>query len=145
MTVTTNLRPLIEARIRSQIPEFKDIAGAADLANVMSGRLSDSGCYIFQERVTVTESDLVGATMQRLAVSFALLIVVRNVKDVRGGDAADASFLLQDLIKSALLGWAPDASTDPLEYSGGALVSFANGFFIWKESFVTHQFIRAGA
>ncbi|UOA07622.1 hypothetical protein [Methylobacter sp. S3L5C] len=142
--MATNLRPLIEARIRTQIPAFKEVAGAADLTNVMAGRLSDAGCYIFHERVTATESDLIGATMQRLAVSFAILIAVRNVRDARGGDAADASYLLQDSVKSALLGWCPDASADPLEYSGGALVSFANGFFIWKESFITHQFIRSG-
>jgi hypothetical protein len=81
--------------------------------------------------------------MQRLAVSFAVLIVVRNVKDARGADAADASYTLQAALKTALLGWCPDASADPLEYSGGALVSFANGFFIWKDTFITHQFIRA--
>jgi hypothetical protein len=143
--MTTNLRPLIEARVREEIPNFKEVAGAADLANVMAGRLSDAGCYIFQERVTATESDLIGATMQRLAVSFAILIAVRNVKDARGGDAADASYLLQDLLKTALLGWSPDASADPLEYGGGALVSFTNGFFVWKDSFITHQFIRTGA
>jgi hypothetical protein len=138
-----NLRPLIEARIRAEVPELKEVAGAADMANVMAGRLTDSGCYIFQERVTATDSQLVGATMQRLAVSFAVLIVVRNVKDARGADAADASYTLQAALKTALLGWCPDASADPLEYSGGALVSFANGFFIWKDTFITHQFIRA--
>ena len=141
--MTTNLRPLIEARIKSKIPEFKEVAGAADMTNIMSGRLTDMGCYIFQERITATESGLVGATMQRLAVSFAVLIVVRNVKDARGADAADASYTLQTNLKTALLGWSPDSNADPLEYSGGALVSFANGFFIWKDTFNTHQFIRA--
>lgn len=139
----SNLRPLIEARISTQIPAFKEVAGAADMANIMAGRLTDSGCYIFQERVTATDSQLVGATMQRLTVAFAVLIVVRNVKDARGGDAADASYTLQAALKTALLGWAPDASAEPLEYSGGALVSFASGFFIWKDTFTTHQFIRS--
>jgi hypothetical protein len=73
-----------------------------------------------------------------------VLIVVRNVKDTRGSDAADASYGLQASLKTALLGWCPDAGADPMEYSSGALVSFANGFFIWKDTFITHQFIRAG-
>ncbi len=138
-----NLRPLIESRIRTQIPAFKEVAGAADMANVMAGRLTDSGCYIFQERVTAAESQLANAIMQRLTVTFAVLVVVRNVKDARGGDAADASYTLQAALKTALLGWCPEAGADPLEYGGGALVSFANGFFIWKDTFITHQFIRA--
>ncbi len=140
----SNLRPLIESRIRAQIPDFKEVAGAADMANIMAGRLSDAGCYVFQERVVAAESNLIGATMQKLTVSFAVLIVVRNVKDARGSDAADASYGLQTSLKTALLGWCPDAGADPLEYGGGALVSFANGFFIWKDTFITHQFIRAG-
>ena len=139
----TNLRPLIEAQIKLKIPDFKEVAGASDMANIMSGRLTDHGCYIFQERINTTESVMVGATMQRLTVLFAVLIVVRNVKDARGADAADASHTLQDHLKTALLGWCPDSTADPLQYSGGALVSFANGFHIWKDTFNTHQFIRA--
>jgi len=138
-----NLRPLLESRIKAQIPAFKEVAGAADMANIMAGRLTDLGCYIFQERVTAAESQLANAIMQRLTVTFAVLIVVRNVKDARGADAADASYTLQAALKTALLGWTPDAGAEPLEYGGGALVSFANGFFIWKDTFITHQFIRA--
>lgn len=139
----SNLRPLIETRIRTQVPTLKEVAGAADMANIMSGRLTDQGCYIFQERITATENHMVGTTIQRVAISFVVLIVVRNVRDARGADAADASYTLQASIKSALLGWSPDASADLLEYSGGALFSFSNGFFIWKDTFNTHQFIRA--
>jgi len=35
----SNLRPLIETRIRTQVPALKEVAGAADMANIMSGRL----------------------------------------------------------------------------------------------------------
>ena len=139
----SNLRPLIESRIKAQIPAFKEVAGAADMTNIMAGRLIDQGCYVFQERITATESQLVGATQQRLAVSFAIIIVVRNVKDARGADAADTSYALQASLKKALLGWSPDVNADLMEYSGGTLVSFANGFFIWKDTFNTHQFIRS--
>ena len=139
----SNLRPLIEARIRSQIPAFKEVAGTVDMPNAMAGRLSDHGCYIFKERETVTESHLVGATMQRVTVYFGLLIVVRNVKDARGADADDVSYTLQAALKTALLGWIPDASAEPLEYSGGVFVMFKNGFHLWKNTFNTHQFIRA--
>jgi len=141
--MTINLRPLLEARIRAQVPELKEVAGAADMANIMSGRLTDMGCYIFQERITAAENHMIGTTMQQLTLSFAVLLVVRNVKDARGADAADASYTLQARIQSALLGWSPEAGADVLAYSGGALVSFANGFFIWKDTFNTHQFIRA--
>lgn len=140
--MATNLRPLIEDRIRLKVPAFKEVAGAADMTNIMAGRLTDQGCYVFQERITTTDSQLVGATQQRCAVYFACIVIVRNVKDARGADAADTSYNLQTSLKNALLGWSPDGNADLMEYSGGALASFANGFYIWKDTFKTYQYIR---
>lgn len=139
----TTLRKLIEQRIASETICFKEVAGAASINNVMTGRLSDAGCYVFQESRKAGENNLVGLTRQRVTLTFAFIIAVRNVKDVRGGDAADACAVLQEAVQTALLGWEPDGATDPFEYAGGALVSFANGFFIWKDSYRTAALIQS--
>lgn len=138
-----NIRPLIEQHLRSAVPEFIEVAGAADLANVMQGRVAAPGCYVFQERATARPDNVIGATVQRVTLQVAVITVVRNVKDSRGTDAADASAGLQQSVQTALLGWQADAAVDPLEYVGGVLVSFANGYFIWKDSYQTYQFIRS--
>lgn len=138
-----NIRPLIEQRLRAEIPAFKEVAGAAGLSNILQGRIADPGCYIFQERKTAETSALVGATMQRVTVLIAVVTVVRNVRDGRGADAADTSQEFQADIQTALLGWQPHESADPMEFVGGALVSFSNGFLIWKDTYKTYQFIRS--
>jgi hypothetical protein len=138
-----NVRPLIEQRLRAEIPAFKEVAGAAGLSSILQGRIADPGCYVFQERSTAENSDLVGATMQRVTLLVAVITVVRNVRDSRGADAADASSEFQDSIQTALLGWQPHESADPMEFVAGALVSFANGFLIWKDTYKTYQFIRS--
>lgn len=138
-----NIRPLIEARLRAQVPAFKEVAGAADLTNILQGRIAAPGCYVFQERSSVGSNDLVGAVMQRVTQQFAVITIVRNVKDSRGADAADYSQSLQATVQTALLGWIPHPNALPIEYVSGALVSFANGFFIWKDLYQTTQYIRS--
>jgi len=138
-----NLRPLIEARIKAQVTAFKEVEGASDLQNITANRLGDPGCYVFEESVSVSQSTLISKTMQQVTLIFAVVIVLKNVKDARGSDAADVSHGLQNSIRTALLGWQPHTAADPLEYSGGALVSFANGFFIWRDSYKTIQYIRS--
>ncbi len=139
----STLRQLIEARVKAQCADFKEVAGAASIGNVLNGRLSDSACYIFQETRKVSDSNLVNFTRQRVSLSFAFIIVVRNVKDARGSDAADACAALQEAVQAALLGWTPDSNSEPLEYAGGNLISFENGFFIWKDSYKTAQHINS--
>jgi hypothetical protein len=138
-----NLRPLIEQRIKDEVIAFSEVAGAANLENIIAGRISSPGCYIFKERSQPQGGDLIGATMQRVVLRYAVIIIVKNVRDARGADAADESDSLQESVRTALLGWQPCPEADPMEYADGALVSFANGFFIWRDSFQTYQFIRS--
>ena len=138
-----NLRPLIEQRIKDEVTAFSEVAGAANLENIMTGRISSPGCYIFKERSQPQGGDLIGATMQRVILRYAIVIIVKNVRDARGSDAADESDLLQEAIRTALLGWQPCPEADPMEYADGALVSFDNGFFIWRDTYQTYQFIRS--
>ena len=106
--VQVNVRPLIQARVLAQVPAFKTVAGASNLASILQGRLLDNGCYIFRESQKPEASDLVNGVMQRITVSIGLVIVVRNVMSASGIEADDVSFSLQNSLKTALLGWTPE-------------------------------------
>ena len=138
-----NIRPLIQQRIKDEVLAFSEVAGAANLENIMAGRISSPGCYIFKERSQPQGGDLIGITMQRVILRYAVIIIVKNVADARGADAADESETLQESVRTALLGWQPSPEADPIEYADGALISFANGFFIWRDTYQTYQFIRS--
>ena len=138
-----NIRPLIEQRLRNEVADFKEVAGAADLVSVLKGRLADRGCYVLQEAESAGKNPLIGAVMQENVEHYAIIIVVRNVRDARGTDAADACHALRASAKDALLGWIPDDSCGALEKVSGKLVNFMDGFFIWKDSYQTYQFIRS--
>ena len=141
--VQTNVRPLIQARVQAQVPAFKTVAGASSLEAIKSGRLMDAGCYVYRESQKAEASELVNGVMQRITVSIGVVIAVRNVVSASGVDADDTNFNLQNSLKTALLNWTPEPYSTPLQFGGGVLVSFANGFHLWKDTFITQQFIRA--
>lgn len=139
----STIRALIEARIKAQVTDFKEVRGAADLSNVLQNRVAAPACYVFQESDQPSKNNLVNAVSQRVVDQLAVVIVVRNVRDPRGSDAADVSEALRDWVRAALVGWIPASTHEQIEYAGSRLISFADGFFITKDSYRTAHFVRA--
>lgn len=137
-----NLRPLIEQRLKAETSGFSEIAGASDLPQLLAGRVSGTGCYIITESTRANTEVRYGIN-QRVEEQIAVITSVRNVRDPRGGDAADVSHGLRNQVLDALLGWKPHDNASGLIYVGGALVSFVNGFFIFRDSFSTWYTIEA--
>lgn len=131
-----NLRPLIEKRIRDETSGFSEIAGATDLQTLLAGRLSAAGCYVIPEASRPTGEVRYGNN-QRIDEQFAVITSVRNVRDPRGTDAADISFGLRNQVHDAVIGFKPHENAGGLIFSGAGLVSFVNGFFIYRDSFST--------
>ena len=138
-----NLRPLIEQRIREQVPSLKEIAGASDLQSLLAGRLADAGCYIIPESDRASENSRVNAVAQRLVEQYSLIFIVRNLRDPRGADAADVCHALRLDALAALVGWIPDPACEAFEKVSGRLISFANGFYIWQDTYRTAQYIHS--
>lgn len=138
-----NIRPLIEAQLVAQTTGFNEISGASDLQSILVNRFADPGCYVFQERISVNKNTSTSKVIQQIDAIYAAVIVIRNVKDSRGTDAADAGFVLQTDVMTALLNWKPHTEYTPLEYSGGSLVYFSNGFYVWKDSYKTSTQIQS--
>ncbi|MCQ8183702.1 hypothetical protein NP603_21525 [Methylomonas sp. SURF-1] len=138
-----NIRPVLETRIRGQIANLGEVAGASSLAEILKGRLTHRGVYIYPERKTAEPNRVIGAVSQRVSVQFGIVSVVRNVRDSRGADAADVSAVLQDEIEGAMLGWLPHGNFDGFEFAGGRLVSMLGGYFIWLDSYRTVTHIRS--
>lgn len=139
----STLRALVEARIGAQVTDFKEVAGAAGLTNILAGRIAAPGCYVFQEGSICSKNDRINAVSQREVIQIGVVITVKNVQDGRGGDADDVSQALRGSVLTALLGWIPSSEYEMLEKVDHKLISFANGFFITKDSYRTAHFIRA--
>jgi hypothetical protein len=138
-----NIRPPIEQRIREQVPDFAEVAGAVSLQAIQQGLIPNKGCYVMLDRVTAGDNQTRNTDVtQKVMLSVAVVIVVKNVRDARGADAADTCAALQDQIHAALLGWRHSNEITPIEYQAGQLLSYSGGFYVWKDSFKTNHIIK---
>jgi len=140
----TTLRQLVEEAVADAALGFKEVAGAADLKSILSGRVTTPGCYVYRERATAkpnsTGTQLI---VQSRTQYVGLLIATRSVQDARGGINADENEEFCDLIQDALLGLIVDEYHSPLEYAGGKLVLMANGLHYWQEIYYSTRNIRS--
>lgn len=137
------LRQLIQDKIIDSNIDFKEVAGAASLKDVLSNRLSVPGCYLFRQRNQATDNKMIGITSQNVTQSISIVIVTNNVRDARGADSSDDNEFYCEAVQAAILGWQPGSEYDPLEYNGGALASFKSGLFVWQETYKTSSLIRS--
>ncbi|MDO9142102.1 MAG: hypothetical protein Q7U38_17415 [Methylobacter sp.] len=135
------LRKLIEQRIAAETTCFKEIAGAASMEAVMLGAIETPGCYVFRERNSANPGSTMPTRQQKTDV-IAVVIASRNVRGGKGVDSSDDNEALCQAVEVALLGWEPNGVYSPLEYAGGALVSFKNGLFIWRDAYRATSQIR---
>lgn len=137
------VRSAIADRVRAQVTDLREVAGAADLRGVLEGRVSAPAAYVFRLRNSAGRNQLDNAVSQAVRESYAVVVVTQNLRDTRGGDSSDANEVLCDQVGAALLGWAPAVDADTLEYGGGQLVSMKDGYFYWQEVYTTERLRRA--
>jgi hypothetical protein len=142
----TPLRPLIEQRIIEQVTGFEEVRGAASIAQMIDARgvlFVDRGCYVFQDRIATGATDSPTASSLGVWPQFAVVVTVRNVRDATGIDAADVAFDLLNGVRVALQGWTPVfGETSAMQYTGGQLISFENGFLTWRDTYRVNQYIQ---
>jgi len=146
----STLRQQIEARIAASASAFtaagllppREVAGAAGIANILNGRISAPGCYIYRARLRPGPNVYDDAVMQRVEMQFGIVSVVRNVADARQGDASDLAEAYSDVIQGMLLNWSPDEYTGQFEYAGGQVVRLQNDYLYWQDLYRTASIIR---
>jgi hypothetical protein len=137
----STLRQLVQDRIAAKETDFKEVAGAAGMANVLAGRLADPGCYVFTDSSDAQHNGHVRTVAQREIIQLTIVITCRNVRSARGADADDTSQALRDSVRAILLGWTPAAGYEPLWKVDHKLISFANGFLTTADRYRTARMI----
>lgn len=137
------IRAEIVEQLKAEAPSLREVAGAANWVAVEKTRRVHGGCYVFRSQTRAERNALDHLVRQRVEEQITLVVTVRNVADARGGEASDEAETLCAEIRAALLGWTPASAAAPLEYAGGALLSFADGFLHWAETYRTERYISS--
>ncbi|MBF0155144.1 MAG: hypothetical protein HQM03_22060 [Magnetococcales bacterium] len=137
----TTVRSIIEERIRTQIPGLRQVAGAAGLGTIGTGRVIPPAAFVVEAANTAGEA-IEGS--QQVTESIAVVVVVDNRRDPRGADASDTCRQWRDQVSAALLGWRPSPAHDPITYIRGSLVALTETTLSWQELYQTIGVRHAG-
>lgn len=138
------LRAEVETRIKAQLPDLREVAGAASLPSLLEGRLAAPSIYVIAEKRAASANPYGAlAVSQRIEQTLLCVVVNKNVRDARGGDAADEADTLCAGLRTALVGWQPASAIEPIDYLGGQLLAFPNQYHIWAERFRTAFYLRS--
>lgn len=123
---------LILERLQSQLKGLKSIGLSADLDAAIGGALALPAAFLIPLAEHADPLELIGVTSQRITVAFGVLHVVGNKRDAQGAAALGDLQSLRATLRSALVGWVPDAATgEPVAYIGGRLMRWGDDARLW--------------
>lgn len=108
------LEPLLIARLKAEVPGFRDVLCAADLASIQESSQSTPAAHVVLDSDGFPDTES-GKKMTRIEQVWVVMVTVRNVRDTLGGadTRKDAGPLIKAVHK-ALSGWHPSPEDKPL-------------------------------
>jgi hypothetical protein len=138
---------LVIARIKAQVPTFRNVRGSADYASIKQfSDFAPPEAFVLLARERGGESP--GNSRQAVRVAFGVVIVARNYREQRGKPALDSARPLIGQVRDALIGWIPqDASSNKVsggrgcQWSQGDVMDYDSATLLWSDIFTTQHFI----
>lgn len=145
----------ITERLQSQVTGLRQVAGAADYASIRSLADYPAPCaYVLLAREQDAEPHPPGHgergsqvnTVQRLIVTFGVVLVVRNYREQRGSQLAGELDTFLGNCRNALLGFVPDVpGARPCRFRQGDLTEYDASTVLWTDVWQTQHTIGANA
>lgn len=127
----------IIARLQSQVPSLKLVAGAAEFGAASAANpLATPAAYVLRLSERGSESLTLARVEQRIGVEIGVVIALRDAADPLGAAANADLEALRASVRTALLGWVAP-TCDPFIYAAGGLLAFRDGHLWWQDSFHT--------
>lgn len=124
---------------------FKYVYSALSLASVLDKPITQSpALYIISiaDRPG-KEQRTTGQLLQKVDVSFGVVIALRSVNNPTGEAANDELEQYRKHIKDALFGWQPTSEHIPILLGSGDLVSMNKNGIWWLDKFTTSIYVEA--
>ena len=129
------ITPVIQ-QLRRECPSFQTVAGGLDwdpTEKSTNTKLPAAFVIVVGDEATEAKAHVV---TQDIADDFDVCVVLAN-KDERGQDAADRLHDLRAELWRALVGFVPDAQSEPLQYAGSALLLIDRARVVYRFRFFT--------
>lgn len=124
------------ARLVAEVPALALVGGAAEFQRAAeTNPTAVPAAYVLPQDESPGARPFSGDDVQKIDVSMAIVLVIRNVADTKGGAALDALKPLRDAVKVALLGWVPIEGYASLSRGPSSLLAFRDGHLWWQDTY----------
>lgn len=121
------------------------VEGAAQFQAIVESQKNPTAtpaAFVLPMRELPGDRPFSGSDIQKFDIAVAVVLVVRNVADVKGAAALDALQALRDAVKLALLGWVPLTGYASLARGQGNLLAFKDGHLWWQDTYTSSFYER---
>lgn len=130
-----DLQALAE-RLRAAMPELRQVGVLADLEAALGGTFTPPAAFVMPVSERAEAPVRTSVLRQRVALRTGVLLSVQNLRDIKGAAALDTLRPLRAALRTALVGWVPDADTgEPLVHATGRLWRMDGGRIWWLDEF----------
>lgn len=133
-TLRQQLIAQIQAAHGSGRDGLVEVAGAADVAAVLQGRISAPSAFIIRASDSRTDNGRTATIIDQ----FLVLTAVKNVRDARGGDSSDAAEAWAGKIERCFKGFIPvieEGQFDELKRVRGNVLRWTEQILIWADTY----------
>lgn len=137
---------LVIARLREQVPQLRQVGGAADYAAVadLRGFTTPSAYVIFAGESASGAPGPRGARVQAVDTRFGVALAVRNFRAGAGDQLGDELRQIIGATRAALIGWLPPVpGATALRWDSGEVMDYDHSTVLYVESYqLTHLLQR---
>lgn len=111
---------------------FKQVAGAAEYAQLDVENLPKPACWVIRAADKVTHA---GERAEDTDFIFDVVIAIENAREHRPGETDDMLLAYRNAVKNLLLGWEIEADVMPILWNGGRVLQYTSGELFWADRY----------
>ena len=132
------------ARLQSSVSLLKMTGGAAQFQKAAEAAPKVTpAAFVIPLGEDPGASAMGDQVIQRVTANLGVILVVRNVSDVKGEAALQDMETLRKAVKDILLGWQPSSEYDPLVRGRSNLLLFKDMHMWWQDIYTTSYIDRS--
>lgn len=131
-----DLSPVV-TRLKATLTALRTVGAAADLDAAFNGVVATPSAFVLPLAEAGDGMGLLSSTGQRLTLAFGVVHCLSNRRDAQGGAAMDDLATHRAALKTALIGWVPNAATgEAVNFKAGRLLKMdGDGRLWWTDEF----------
>jgi hypothetical protein len=123
-------------RLKAAMPVLRQVGVLADLDAALQGTFTPPAAFVMPVSERCETPTRTGVLRQRVTLRTGVLLSVQNLRDAKGAAALGTLRPLRTALRTALVGWVPDAATgEPVVHATGRLWRMEGGRIWWLDEF----------